>query len=158
MAGDALSLIRQVQQAGRELTIEAKAVPVIPTPNGQKVSLDDLNPPVGSAAWRARIPPPDPDPGPKPAETPSLTAETTANAVASSMLTTQRAAIYNSRKDNEFTLIIEQAPDWEPAEGGSWKMDGAVLQTVHRVLKVLGLKVVDRTGGDWFAYRTEHGE
>jgi len=57
----------------------------------------------------------------------------------------QRLAIYVGRGD-AFVLTVESPPDWDSVE--SWKVpDDQVIQII-KVVRALGIKIADKTGGE----------
>lgn len=113
-----------------------------------------------SPTYRSMIPPPpcahcseDHHPGrtydhPYTPESPSHQQVTMPGApppVAPPSVTSKRVAVYVGRGDT-YVVAVEQAPDWDMTE--SWKVADTGVMPLIRLARAVGIKVVDKTGGD----------
>lgn len=111
--------------------------------------------------YRSLIPPPEPDPWPDEPATIEAPYEATVAAETPVPVARQagakRVAIYTARND-QFAVIVEEAPDWEPVSGCSFKTDAANIEKVVEPLcRGLGVKFIDKTAGDLEeAMETQH--
>ena len=74
---------------------------------------------------------------------------------ASNSSTNIRVAIYLGRGDS-FVVNVEEAPEWDTVDGGAFKMDPQTVLSLCAVLRVVGIKIKDCTGGELTVVRSAH--
>lgn len=67
----------------------------------------------------------------------------------------QRVGLYIGRNDR-YVLIVERAPDWDGFE--SFKIDSGMVVPMIRLVRALGIRVSDKTGGDLAALESDASE
>ena len=65
-----------------------------------------------------------------------------------------RIAIYNGRNDT-FVFGWETPPDWDVEDGKTWKLLPEHACIVAKVLRGIGIKISDKTGGELTAVELE---
>jgi hypothetical protein len=61
--------------------------------------------------------------------------------------TLRRIALYVGRGDL-YVVSVEVAPDWDSVDGGTFRVEAAQVLVLVRLARALGIKIVDKTGGD----------
>jgi hypothetical protein len=64
-----------------------------------------------------------------------------------------RVAVYVGRHDL-YVVAVETSPEWESTQ--TFKVNDAELVVMIRMVRALGIKVVDKTGGDLASLESEH--
>jgi len=147
----------------REAAIAAAGAQRNARPAAQAIGRDLPASLPGQPGYRERIPPPDgpaigevgpdgtvrppevPVVDPSPFPSPGLTA-----AAGAPTLSTRRVVIYCGRRDDDFILSVETSPDEDPIYNRKFNVE--LLLCVLDVVRSLGVRIVDRTGGELKSY------
>ena len=164
MTDDAMSLFQAVRHQSPQRGEDIR----VPTSSGQGRDLHGLAMNPGSPSYRERIPKPpchkcgeDHFPGREYDHpwTPEPVAVHDEPVSATSMVRrpqvidvepaastpTVRLAVYVGRGD-AFVVAVEESPDWDTVE--SWKVPDSEVIQILKVVRALGVKVADKTGGE----------
>jgi len=67
----------------------------------------------------------------------------------------RRVALYVGRGDM-YVIAVEEAPEWDVVEGGNFRVEPAYVLSLVKLARALGVKIVDKTGGDLLMLEQEY--